>query len=833
MRRLGGMFATLVVAVLVLPATAAAQQVQGLRATQGEGFATLAWEPVAGATDYQIERTPVDPVNLPTGPSVITGVWQPLRTITPDRPRFADAGFELGGRYMWRVRARIGAEAQPFSEAVFGNTRPQWGSGPGAGLRTQWESSGNATYTSDVNEYAYTAALDNSSPRVRVVEIGRTNPVPTAPEGRPINLLILGYPAPPATAQAISDRPAIVYNCNVHGNEPQGRESCLIFARMLAFTEDEALLDVLRDLTVLIVPSINGNGRAANTRGNETGQDLNRDYALIEQPETKAFVRMLRDYTPEAGIDLHEGDTEDLPILTSRHLNVFEPILREGKEELVEGWMYTAASRSGWWMGPYSNGGDSHEGILRNTYGLKNVVGMLAENRSGGGATRPAETGNQLANRNRKSYGSLWEEFQALDYYWTRQPQIEEMVESSVAFQRTNTGPVILRGSYPWPLDPRFPAHPLPDTDAPTPERTLDPAPCGYFLTEAQFSGDMFGGSVGSRLAIHGITQQDRPAGHVVRLFGQAQRGLIPTLLDPDAVAPEPMIEGTRLNECPHIESPTRSIEASAVEDTETTATLTIRNLAVEADEPLDWTITESVSDCATPTDLPWVTASQTTGTTSSRGGSSDVELTFSAADIDAPDRGSGVLCVSSNDSGEPVMVVALDLEVRNLRFELEDLADALADRRPLAKRADDRRLRDAVRELDRATRERRWEGGGHLGRNGAAVFDRSRFAVRELEHIARFPDWVEEAIDEMVAINRTLAQIAVDEAPDGPDRELAQAFLDEGDALAADGEHRRAIRRYRRAWARANRPSKHGGESAGADSLASSLREHRGEVAL
>ena len=40
-------------------------------------------------------------------------------------------------------------------DPVFGTTLPQWGTGPGASLRTQWETSGNATYTSDVNEYAY------------------------------------------------------------------------------------------------------------------------------------------------------------------------------------------------------------------------------------------------------------------------------------------------------------------------------------------------------------------------------------------------------------------------------------------------------------------------------------------------------------------------------------------------------------------------------------------------------------------------------------------------------------------------------------------------------
>src|SRR6266511_348220 len=85
-------------------------QVTGLTAVQHDGYATLAWDPVAGATDYQIERTPVDDANVPTDVAVVTGVWQPQRTITPDVPRFADAGFALGGRYEWRVRARFGTK---------------------------------------------------------------------------------------------------------------------------------------------------------------------------------------------------------------------------------------------------------------------------------------------------------------------------------------------------------------------------------------------------------------------------------------------------------------------------------------------------------------------------------------------------------------------------------------------------------------------------------------------------------------------------------------------------------------------------------------------------
>jgi hypothetical protein len=672
-RRIAAALAASVVAALALSAGAPAQavpnQVTGLTVTQNEGFATLAWTPVAGATDYQIERATVSPAGV-VGPGTIVGVWQPQRSITPQFPKFAEAGFALGGRYQWRVRARFGTTLQPYSEPVVDTTRPQWGTGPGAGLRTQWETSGNATFTTYDNELLYTGALDAASGRVRMVELGRTNPVasgPAAPGDRAINMLIIGGTpglTPLPTAQAISDSPAIAFNCNVHGNEPQGRESCFIFARMLAFTEDPHILDILRQTTVLIVPSINGNGRAANTRGNETGADLNRDHAELLQPETKAFAAMLRDYTPEVGIDLHEGDNEDLPILTARHLNVYEPLFNEGKLGLVEGWLYEHSAENGWWHGPYSSGGDSHEGILRNTFALKNSVGLLAENRAAGGATRPAE-GTNLANRNRKSYGSLYEEFTMLEYYWARRALIHQTVEESIAFNTSNLGRVVTRGSYPWPYNELTGANTgLPDVDALNPARSIDPAPCGYFLTEPQYSGLVPGGTVGLRLGIHGIAQETRPSGHIVRL-AQPLRGLIPTVLDSAAVDPEPIVAGARLFECPFVTVAPRSFATAAVEGTQTVEQLTIGNTAAEVDEPLNWTITEAVSNCSSPSDVSWLSVDQTSGTTASAGGSTAVAVTASAVGLLAPTKLSALLCLRSNDAGESEIALPITFQVQ------------------------------------------------------------------------------------------------------------------------------------------------------------------------
>ena len=113
--RLVAVLASGLLASLLATGTALAQdvtQVIGVTVEQADGYATLRWESVAGATDYQIERTPVNADDELTGPPVIVGLWRPNRTVTPDSPTFADAGFNPGDRFQWRVRARTGATLQ-------------------------------------------------------------------------------------------------------------------------------------------------------------------------------------------------------------------------------------------------------------------------------------------------------------------------------------------------------------------------------------------------------------------------------------------------------------------------------------------------------------------------------------------------------------------------------------------------------------------------------------------------------------------------------------------------------------------------------------------------
>src|SRR5918994_273547 len=459
--------------VLLLPAAAQAQQVTGLEVRQDDGFATLSWDPVAGATEYDIGRTPVGA----PGAGVVVGVGRPNRQINQDSPAFADAGFNPGDSFQWRVRARFCTEPQPYSQPVSGPTQPEFGDPgtSGESLRTQWEETNAATFTSDVNEYAYTAALDAASNRVRVVEIGRTV------LGRPINMFIIGYPAPKPTAAAVSDNPAALLNCNVHGNEPSSREACLILARQLAFGDDARTIDILSNTTVLIVPAINGDGRAANTRGNSTGQDLNRDFSLIRQPETFAFVDILRD-----------------------------------------------------------------------TMGLKNVVGALLEARSAGGETRPSDDGSNTPNsRKRKGYSALYNYHEFLDYFRANQADITQATGDGAKLQTLNTGRIVFRGSYDVPaFPPPHPGESPPPPEVPTPDQILEDPPCGYLLTEEQYNGPRTDGPAGltttvaERIEAHGWRVETRPGGYMVPLT-QPERGLIPLLLDGQAA--EPLVAAERL----------------------------------------------------------------------------------------------------------------------------------------------------------------------------------------------------------------------------------------------------------------------------------------------
>jgi murein peptide amidase A len=100
----------------------------------------------------------------------------------------------------------------------------------------------------------------------------------------------------------------------IHGNEQDGM---LIARRLIHYLQDNRHL--LKNRKVVILPEVNPDGIAANTRCNARGVDLNRNFftenrinndlfgmAAFSEPETRVIDQILREYVPDRIISIHE-----------------------------------------------------------------------------------------------------------------------------------------------------------------------------------------------------------------------------------------------------------------------------------------------------------------------------------------------------------------------------------------------------------------------------------------------------------------------------------------------------------------------------------------------
>jgi len=92
---------------------------------------------------------------------------------------------------------------------------------------------------------------------------------------------------------------------SIHGDEYPGVDACLELIRTLAYSNDPEVLQILDNVIFLVNPVANPDGRVNGVRENGNGFDLNRDYITLSQPETRASVRVLRDWMPMVVLDLH------------------------------------------------------------------------------------------------------------------------------------------------------------------------------------------------------------------------------------------------------------------------------------------------------------------------------------------------------------------------------------------------------------------------------------------------------------------------------------------------------------------------------------------------
>lgn len=401
---------------------------------------------------------------------------------------------------------------------------------------TEFEDNGGADWTSFDGEQAFLAEVDARSERVSTVEVGRTL------GDRPIHLVTLGEPAP-RTREEILAEPSAYFVCSVHGNEPAGREACLIAIRDLASTDDPALLELLGATTLLFTPTTNPDGRAANSRGNSLGTDVNRDHLNLETEEAQAVAQVIRDFQPDATVDLHEyGPSEpvvyddDVLVLWPRNLNVDREVY-ELAVSLAQDWIAAGVEEAGYTADEYGllevggqdvtqTAGDEDEGILRNQGGLRHSLGILVETAVSPRLLNPPDPTevDPAANMRRRVGGHRQVITEVLAFMAGEGTAAMDVTagarERKAAEGRDQSAPLYLGGQeQDSTIDGSGPGA--------TPEETIDPPPCAYRLTSGQLE------TVQRTLDLQGVEVVNDPAGGDAFVpLGQPAEPVISLLLD-------------------------------------------------------------------------------------------------------------------------------------------------------------------------------------------------------------------------------------------------------------------------------------------------------------
>ncbi len=119
-----------------------------------------------------------------------------------------------------------------------------------------------------------------------------------------------------------------------------------------------------------------------------------------------------------------------------------------------------------------------------------------------------------------------------------------------------------------------------------------------------------------------------------------------------------------------------------------------------------------------------------------------------------------------------------------------------------LAKPASDK-VKNAIDHLTKSLNPKFWVDGVHLSISyGKTVFDEEKKTVHELEDVNPPLVVTTNAISSLVAVDRTLATVAIAESTKKPaDIQKAQQELTKGDADRADGKFEEAVGHYKTAW--------------------------------
>jgi hypothetical protein len=164
-----------------------------------------------------------------------------------------------------------------------------------APLVTPLEAAAHGRISSSAEISAFLAALAARYPARAAVDV-----VGKSVQGRPLEVLRLA-----SDKAAATPRLKVMIIGTQHGAaEPAGGEALLVLAREILAGARAPLLE---DLDILLVPNANPDGRDLGRRANANGININTDFVLVSQPETRLLKGLVVRYTPDALLDSHES----------------------------------------------------------------------------------------------------------------------------------------------------------------------------------------------------------------------------------------------------------------------------------------------------------------------------------------------------------------------------------------------------------------------------------------------------------------------------------------------------------------------------------------------
>lgn len=380
--------------------------------------------------------------------------------------------------------------------------------------RTGLEASNRGDWSTEEELAALLGDLADTSPRVTLEDVGRSA------QGRSIRLVGVREPS----AEPVL---TVLFVCSQHGDEPAPREACARLAQRLAAPTDRAAR-ILATAEVLFIPDANPDGRAAGTRYNTAGVDVNRDHLRLETEEARAIASVLRDERPDLVIDAHEYiyaapvlSDDDVQYLWIRNRNAHRS-LHELSRSLGEDHVEPAARRAGYTTDTYGaidvfgqdiaqNGGGPDPKGLREAASLRNAVTILLESNANPRFTSVEENVDDHAMTERRVDSQLVMYEAVLDFAVERTDEVLAARETARA-TAGRTGPLYIGGT---------------EATPPTRQETIDPAPCAYEVPGTAADG------LARFLDLWAVEHTGGPDGGLVVPLDQEAAPVLPFALDP------------------------------------------------------------------------------------------------------------------------------------------------------------------------------------------------------------------------------------------------------------------------------------------------------------